>query len=421
MLKKKAIIKQKLVLVFLLAVIITNYRAQNYVPNGSFDLVDTNQNYISNIWDTEAWSGTSSVDWYHVYNTEPQIVTQCGTPYCVTVPKNWAGWQQPKTGLAYAGFLGYYKLTPTIRELPFVALSDTLEIGKPYCVSFFVSLADTANFAHSLLSACFITDTNYLYTINYSSPTWHAQFNPQVTNTTGFLSSKTDWMKVEGYFVADSAYTALIIGEFSNVTAHDTLRVPGGNINAPNPFSYYYLDDVSVTELDEPVNAAATDTIVTNEFTFIQLGDSSNINATYLWSPSLNISNVNSPSPNLYVTQSGWYYVQKTQCSYVTYDSVYIKANPVGIVDYEQQKKQFKLYPNPNNGLFELNNKTGKAISGKYLVTDLLGKHIMEQFIKVESSIAIDLTEYTLKPGVYFVKLLSENNEVIYVGKVIIQ
>ncbi len=85
------------------------------------------------------------------------------------------------------------------------------------------------------------------------------------------------------------------------------------------------------------------------------------------------------------------------------------------------QFDNYTLYPNPNNGLFELNNKTGKAISGKYLVTDLLGKHIMEQFIKVESSIAIDLTEYTLKPGVYFVKLLSENNEVIYVGKVIIQ
>lgn len=418
MLKVKTIIRQKLVLMFVLTVISNNYRAQNFVPNSSFEMVDSNQNYVANLLDTDFWSALASVDWYHVNNTEPQTGTQCGTPYCVTVPKNMAGWQQPKTGLAYAGFGSYYKFSPASREFPFIALNDTLAIGKAYCVSFFVSLADTANFAHSLLGACFITDTNYLYTINGASPTWHAQFSPQVTNTTGFLSSKTDWMKVEGSFIADSAYTALIIGEFSNVTAHDTLRVPGGNPNTPNPFSYYYLDDVSVTELDEPVSAAATDTIVTNEFTLIQLGDSSNINATYLWSPSLNISDVNSPSPNLYVTQSGWYYVQKTQCSYVTYDSVYVKANPVGLKKYNYENGLFTLQPNPNNGEFVLQNKLNKTITGTLFIYDSQGALVEEIPLKEQNTIRVKLNNCK---GIYFLRLVDENNTTVYLGKTLIE
>jgi hypothetical protein len=247
---------------------------------------------------------------------------------------------------------------------------------------------------------------------------WYWQFHvtPQALNNGPFITDTLNWTKVEMSFVADSAYQWITIGSFTDSLTTDSIRVS----NAPGGFqgAYYYIDDIFLTTLDEPASAALTDTLVATENTVIQLGNNTNTNATYVWSPADNVSDINSPSPNLYVTQSGWYYVQKTQCSYVTYDSVYVKANPVGINEYSFNNNLYSLQPNPNNGEFVLQHKLNKQITGTLLVYDAMGKLIYKQSINNEKETQVKITQTS---GVYFVKLLSENNEVIYVGKVIIQ
>ena len=398
----------------------TNYKAQNLVPNAGFEQVYFNDNNISNIQTgTYFWSNIGSADWYHLNNINPQTGNTCNSPYCATVPNNAAGHQYPKTGMGYSGFISYNRNSFSNREMLFVPLTDSLEINKNYCVSFYVNLADTANYAHSLLSALFIKDTMQLFNRIYDNwQTWTDYFAPQVTNNNGFLSSKTNWMKVEGSFVADSAYKYMVIGLFTNVVLHDTLYVAGGMANFGNPFGYYYLDDVSVTAIDEPVNAALTDTIVTTDTSIIQLGNNSNINATYVWWPADNLSNVNSPNPSLNVIQSGWYYVQKTQCSYVTYDSVYVKANPTGLKGFADYNKKFKLYPNPNSGTFTIESLRDKEINGTIHVTDILGKTILKQ--NFSNRTELNISSAATK-GIYFIKVINEENKTVYTGKVIVQ
>ena len=389
-------------------------KAQNLVPNPSFETYYQNESQGDNIPGViPFWSSVGPIDWFHLNNNVPPL------PYLATLPNNYLGRQLPRTGIAYAGFFSYLRNSFSTREMPFVPLNDSLEINKQYCVSFYLSMADTANYANSLMSALFMKDTTYLYDkVTYSPIDWTNYFTPQVTNTSGFLSSTTSWMKVENSFVADSTYKYMVIGLFTNLVLHDTLYVPGGQFSWSNPYGYYYLDDVSVTLLDEPVSAALSDTIITTDTSTIQLGNNININASYIWSPALNISDVSSPNPILNVTQSGWYYVQKTQCSYVTYDSVYVKANLVRISEYGTRSNVFSLVPNPNNGEFSLINTLNKYTTGTLFIYDSTGKLIETQVIKHQSSIDVKLK---VPNGIYFLRLADASNVSIYLGKILVR
>lgn len=48
-------------------------------------------------------------------------------------------------------------------------------------------------------------------------------------------------------------------------------------------------------------------------------------------------------------------------------------------------------------------------------------KTIAEQSLQGEAKAAINLTQNALKPGIYFVKLINENKQVLYVAKTIVQ
>jgi hypothetical protein len=407
-------------LTFTIFLFSSSSRSQNLILNPGFE----NYSYFSNNWDNiygviPYWSSFGGAEWYHTNNTVPITGNNCGTPYCGTVPNNMAGRQQPHSGSAYVGFNAYFRNSFSYREMLFAPLTDSLEVGKRYCVSFYTSLADTANYALSLLSALFVKDSAYIFNQNAADwQNWTSYFTPQVTNTSGFLSSKTNWMKVEEDFEADSAYKYMFIGEFTNVVLHDTLYVAGGMANFGNPFAYYYIDDVSVTLLNEPTSAALTDTIIATENTLIQLGNNTNTNANYLWSPALNISDVNNANPTLYVSQSGWYHVQKTQCSYVTYDSVYVQANPVGISEYGTRSNVFSLVPNPNNGEFSLINTLNKTTTGTLFIYDSTGKLIETQVIKDQNSIDVKLK---VTNGIYFLRLADASNTSIYLGKILVK
>lgn len=395
-----------------------NSFSQNLIPNPGFEAVIANTNDVSNIWNTNSWTGFGSIDWFHQNNINPLTGNSCNSPYCTSAPKNYFGRQLAHTGQAYAGFYSYFRNSFSAREMIFVPLTDSLDEGKAYCVSFYVSLADTANYAHSLLSALFVKDSIYMLNQAVATPmTFTDYFAPQITNSSGFLSSKTDWMHVEEYFVADSAYKYMFIGEFTNIIQHDTLYVPGGMASL-NPFAYYYVDDVSVVWLKKPAKAAVSDTLQTTLNTVIQLGSNVGSDATYQWWPADNLSNATDANPNLLVTQSAWYYVQKTQCKYVTYDSVYVQANPVGINEYSVSNNLYTLQPNPNNGEFVLQNKLNKTITGTLFIYDSQGALVEEIPLKEQNTIRVKLNNCK---GIYFLRLVDENNTTVYLGKTLIE
>jgi len=172
--------------------------------------------------------------------------SMCGSPDYFNVcnqfdwgaPKNIFGFQQPASGDAYAGFGTYSDLAMNTREFPICLLTNPLTMGTKYYVSFKVALsleniANPTNCATNKIGAMFTTG---IYPCKITN-------NPPVF-TNAVITDSLNWTRISGSFVADSAYTYLVIGNFFDDNNTDTVKY----FNSWwSDFAYYYLDDVCLS------------------------------------------------------------------------------------------------------------------------------------------------------------------------------
>lgn len=186
-----------------------------------------------------------AIPWFNPTLLSPDYHNACDITGVVSVPSNWIGNQNANTGIAYAGIgvAGY----SGGREYIEVPLTSSLQAGKIYCGEFYVSLADSVNYATDDIGMYFSNGNisgNTIYNLSYT---------PQIFNTdSNFLTDKINWTLVSGLFIANGGENYLTIGNFKNATNTDSLFVGGGG-NAANPNyqgAYYYIDDVSIILCD---------------------------------------------------------------------------------------------------------------------------------------------------------------------------
>ena len=216
--------------------------SQNLVPNPSFELHDTCPNSSGQIDYCINWFnptlGTSDY-----FNTCFDTVNNWYA--IVDVPTNQFGYQIAKTGNAYSGFLASDNVSWPInyREYIEVKLNNPLITGNRYFVRFYVSLADSSNYATSDIGLYFsndstLSDTSYLL--------YHT---PQIVNfPDNFLSDKINWKLISGEYIAVGGEQYITIGNFKQDTAMDTLSVAGGGNKDVYNFPYYYIDDICITD-----------------------------------------------------------------------------------------------------------------------------------------------------------------------------
>ena len=213
--------------------------AQNLVPNPSFEDKIGCPFFTSQIYNSPPWySATGTIDYFN----------SCDTTQYVGVPINLLGSGVAHSGNAYAGFGCYLFIWHNVKEFIEVPLIDTLKVNTKYYISFYISLADSVQYAISDIGACLTSNGigNNVYQI--------ITLTPQVQNPIGnFLSDKSGWIHISDTITAFGNEKFLAIGSFKNDSiSPDTLFVgsassPGGP-NDPR-FAYYFLDDVSVTEI----------------------------------------------------------------------------------------------------------------------------------------------------------------------------
>lgn len=201
---------------------------QNVVPNPSFEdtvICPTGHSQMYAI----SWSQPTagSCDYFNSCNNGQ-----------VGVPQNLDGWQNAKSGVAYAGVFTYIKGIANYREYVQAKLTDTLVAGSRYYVSFYVSLADVSAYAcnnfGAYLSAAAISSGN-----NAPFP-----YTPQVLNTlSNPLTSKIGWTQIADTIIASGSELYITIGSFDDDGSSDTVFVTGATVNN---YAYYYIDDVSV-------------------------------------------------------------------------------------------------------------------------------------------------------------------------------
>lgn len=213
---------------------------QNLVPNGGFEEL-TACPYGGDVielaipW-TKAGGGGS-----------PDLFSPCATDVSWGVPKNLRGIQLPRTGEVYAGVFTYngpYTSSSELREYIQVRLSQPLEVDVEYHVSFYVSLADTFNYAVVNIGAYF--SDSLIVRNNYAA----LNVQPQVEWFGNPIADKLNWTLVEGFYTPRfDGEEYLLVGNFRSDN-ESTIVLIDSTGGFTGDKSHYYIDDVSVVALD---------------------------------------------------------------------------------------------------------------------------------------------------------------------------
>ena len=92
--------------------------------------------------------------------------------------------------------------------------------------------------------------------------------------------------------------------------------------------------------------------------------------------------------------------------------------NAVGIADNE--KVNFSVYPNPNNGQFLIEVSSDVVRRAKLSIKDVLGKTVQSESINVVNTFSKNIDLRHLNKGVYFIHLSDTNSDNEEIQKVII-
>ena len=374
---------------------------QNLVNNGGFEDI-TNCNFSYGDIDTAiGWGGVRS----------PEIFNNCNVLFDFSVPNNFVGAQ-----IAYDNgyaFFASYAQPPSIdsREYVQTKLVDSLVSDLKYYLSFQISFADDLQYASDGIGAFVSMDTVYgvgLGQIIDSIP------QVQVPNGVPIID-KTNWVKVDGCFIAKGGESFLTIGNFKHDSGLTIQSLGGTSI-----FGGYYLDDVQLHEI--PALKSDSNHFICNgiiDSTFLDLSDTSEV-TTYSWFPTNGLTNPTLPQtwakPSVTTTYT---LSQYTPCDTSTIDvTVFVGANAcdsltTGVSTLNTQHSTPLLYPNPNTGEFTFNYELTEP--AQLVVYTITGQELSTHQLQAESK-TIRIFDNELENGIYFYKVLIKD-EIKYTGK----
>jgi len=237
----------KQILVILLFFFNIDVFSQNIVENPSFEVYDKCPDRINQLHHCNDWLSTGN-------GASPDYFNSCSLynkyiGYSVGVPNNVAGYQNPKTGDAYAGIVllvnddDYF-----YREYIQGELIEELIRGKEYEIEFFVSLADSSSFYSDRISVCLSKEKLLKSEIPYSA--LYCDNSSKIQDLE--LSDKERWIKIKSKLIASGGERYITIGIFvDDLTKKEFRKIKKINKTPEgNRHCYYYIDDVSVTRCD---------------------------------------------------------------------------------------------------------------------------------------------------------------------------
>jgi len=282
--------------------------AQNLIPNPSFELRDSCPTgwHMGFPWISEG--PLFAQDWYtpnagssDYFNACSPLVPPPGN-LPVSAPVNMQGYQQPRTGQAYAGCL----VTSLGHEYVESPLLSPTVANHRYFISYWMSLADNSAGACDLFGAYASADS-----LELLSDTYLDMFTPQVESPPGaIIMDSIGWTQVAGTYISPGGERWLTIGNFHTQAEQDTIQF---NENAGFGYGpmYYLFDDVCMLDIDgTPGDFATTDTTLCGNPTLTLRGREDMHN--FFWSD-------NSVGPSLDIADPGTYWVKSINVNTCTF------------------------------------------------------------------------------------------------------
>ncbi|MCC7331224.1 MAG: T9SS type A sorting domain-containing protein [Flavobacteriales bacterium] len=325
-----------------------------------------------------------------------------------TIPShnNGYGYQFPRTGNGYAGIF-VYQGASMYREYIHSKLLDSLKQDSCYYMEFYVNKMNMARYAVNL--GCYLSNI----TINNSSgPFFLLNYTPQIEQpNSSMLTDTLNWVRINGVYKANGGEQFITIGNFNNNTTIDTLTVGDTGNNG----AYYYVEDVILKLIPNNINVADAgnnQNIIQGDS--VQIGNNSLSDAVYSWYPSAGLNDTTLENPIAKPTVTTTYYCIKDACNSQTIDSVTVTVQPNGVENY-YNNKNFKIYPNPNNGIFNISHNLNEE---NYVleITDITGKVVYHQYfnnMRNTETIIIN----SLETGFYFVGISDNQKRLLYLTK----
>lgn len=232
----------------LLCVLVTAFcRAQNLVPNPSFEEYDICPTGPGQLYKAKHWRNPIAP----LAASSPDYYNSCNTAIYFGVPINSAGYEYARSGSGYC-VIGtgaksgqWVSMSANFREYLNVRLNDTMQANEHYCIEFYVSACDSFNAYSSNLGIYFSDDS-----ISEVCPTsgCNLPFVPQFENpTSNILNSHHGWTRISGTYQATGGEEYITIGNFRDST-NTTLIDTNWTSILNRGFSAYYVDDVSITK-----------------------------------------------------------------------------------------------------------------------------------------------------------------------------
>ena len=200
--------------------------AQNLVPNGDFEQYSLCPDFPANLALALFWFNPST-NVQNVSGTSDYYNACANDFYPMNVPGSFTGYQVPHSDSAYAGILLFEHLGVNYREYIEVQITSTLTSNTCYHFEMYISLGDIGKYTTDDIGIYF-SDT-VVSNINNYAP---LPFIPQINNVTGNYPDTTNWLLVQGDYLATGNENYLIIGNFKDDFSIDTLLYNSQGQNA---------------------------------------------------------------------------------------------------------------------------------------------------------------------------------------------
>jgi hypothetical protein len=374
------------------------------VPNPSFE-ISTNCSF-SLLPNAIPWCLSSSNGGGSTYYNSCQSNQLYSTPYQY-YDACFKSYQKPRTGVAYIDIASYVLSGTQESSVPQIKLLDTLQAGKIYCVTYYVSAWNNVNYTIDKLGALLTPTPFPCFVAGGPTVAIAGQYTPQVVTTPGIAIGDTlNWTEVSGSFTAIGNEAHLAIGDFFTHAQHYIQTTYPTNCNG---LAWYYVDDVSVEVV--AIAKAKNDTLI-YQGDSVFVGANNSEAALFSWQPTAGLSCTNCPNPKASPTVNTTYTVTKTQCKAVTSDVITITVSPTGINEMNINNA-ITLQPNPSNGLISISSRYQMQ---KVEVINIAGQLLLSE-TATEKTHQLQLQSFS--EGIYFVRIIYPNGLSI-VKKVIV-
>lgn len=232
------------------ATIAIGQKAENLVSNGSFESIGTYPKKLGSIESANGWTSPTGAraDLFTSSKKTPEI----------DVPSNIYGSEQAQDGSNYAGIVTYSHNNKVPRTYVANKLEVPLKKGEKYCVQFYISMAEASSYSSNQIGA------------HFSKKTYASAAKESIIEKTHVLDENNKvfkapfgWDKICGIFEAEGGEKYILIGNFTSNenTKNERNKKSTTSKVAPIAAAYYYLDNISVTVIDEknPCDCAPTD------------------------------------------------------------------------------------------------------------------------------------------------------------------